>query len=172
MRTFYLAAEWSERTNGRSHGARLGPCPAYASNVDHLLALGGTGAGILLATLLIRWFRSVNPVELPPGNAVSLSLPVLLFAATLGGGSVLIFGLFPAWRSSEVDLNAALKDRERGAGAGDERKEHVARAGRADRALIDALCRGWITCGQSMANGIDPSGISHGPYTDGHSRAA
>ena len=82
-----------------------------------LLALGGTGAGILLATLLIHWFRSVNPVELPPGSAVSLSLPVLLFAATLGAGSVLIFGLFPAWRSSEVDLNAALKDRERSTGA-------------------------------------------------------
>ena len=78
-----------------------------------LLALGGTGAGILLATLLIHWFRSVNPVELPPGTDVSLSLPILLFAATLGAGSVLIFGLFPAWRSSEVDLNAALKDRER-----------------------------------------------------------
>jgi predicted permease len=78
-----------------------------------LLALGGTGAGILLATLLIHWFRSVNPVELPPGSAVSLSFPVLLFAATLGAGSVLIFGLFPAWRSSEVDLNAALKDKER-----------------------------------------------------------
>ena len=83
-----------------------------------LLALGGTGAGILLATLLIHWFRSVNPVELPPGSAVSLSLPVLLFAATLGAGSVLVFGLFPAWRSSEIDLNAALKDRERSTGAG------------------------------------------------------
>jgi putative ABC transport system permease protein len=82
-----------------------------------LLALGGTGAGILLATLLIHWFRSVNPVELPPGSDVSLSLPVLLFAATLGAGSVLIFGLFPAWRSSEVDLNAALKDRERSTAA-------------------------------------------------------
>jgi len=83
-----------------------------------LLALGGTGAGIVLATLLIHWFRSVNPVELPPGSDVSLSLPVLLFAATLGAASVLLFGLFPAWRSSEVDLNAALKDRERSTNAG------------------------------------------------------
>ena len=87
-----------------------------------LLALGGTGAGILLATFLIHWFRSVNPVELPPGTDVSLSLPVLLFAATLGAGSVLIFGLFPAWRSSEVDLNAALKDRERSADASGDAK--------------------------------------------------
>jgi predicted permease len=83
-----------------------------------VLALCGTGAGILLATLMMQWFRSVNPVELPPGNVVSLSLRVVVFAATLGAGSALAFGLLPAWRSSQVDLNAALKNRERGIGPG------------------------------------------------------
>ncbi len=82
-----------------------------------VLALGGTGAGILLAMLILDWFRSVNPVELPPGNVVALDWRVLLFAAALGMGSAVVFGLLPAWRGSQVDLNSVLKSGERGFGA-------------------------------------------------------
>jgi putative ABC transport system permease protein len=81
-----------------------------------MLALCGTGAGILLAVLMLRWFRAVNPVELPPGNVVSLHWQVLLFAALSGVASAVVFGLFPAWQASRVDLNSVLKNHERGAG--------------------------------------------------------
>ncbi len=83
-----------------------------------MLALGGTGAGMVLAELMLHWFRAVNPVELPPGNAVSLHWQVFLFAALTGVGSAVVFGLFPAWQSSRVDLNSVLKNNERGIGAG------------------------------------------------------
>jgi predicted permease len=79
-----------------------------------MLALCGTGTGILLAMLIVHWFRSVNPVELPPGSVVSLDWQVLLFAAVLGVGSAILFGLFPAWRAARIDLNFVLKNGDRG----------------------------------------------------------
>jgi predicted permease len=82
-----------------------------------MLALCGTGAGTLLAVLMLRWFQVVNPVELPPGNVVSLHWQVLLFAALSGVCSAIVFGLFPAWQASRVDLNSVLKNNERGIGA-------------------------------------------------------
>jgi predicted permease len=82
-----------------------------------MLAFCGTAVGILLAVLILRWFRAVNPVELPPGSIVSLDWRILLFAALLGIGSVVIFGLVPAWRASRADLNSVLKNSERGIGA-------------------------------------------------------
>ncbi len=82
-----------------------------------VLALCGTGTGVLLALLMLHWFRAVNPVELPPGNVVSLHWQVLLFAALLGFSSAIVFGLLPAWQASRVDLNSVLKNNQRGMGA-------------------------------------------------------
>jgi predicted permease len=78
-----------------------------------MLALCGTGVGIALAISMIRWFRNANPVELPPGNVVSLDWHVLLFAALLGVGSAIAIGLVPAWRASGVDPNFVLNNGER-----------------------------------------------------------
>jgi len=83
-----------------------------------VLAFGGILSGVMLALLLLHIFRSVNPVELPPGNVVALDWRVLLFSTALGIGSAIIFGLFPAWRGSRIDLNAALKSSDRSAGTG------------------------------------------------------
>ncbi|MGB6686921.1 MAG: FtsX-like permease family protein, partial [Terracidiphilus sp.] len=74
-----------------------------------LLALAGAASGILLAFGLLRWFRAINPIELPPGNAVVLDWRVLLFAAAIGICAAILFGLLPAWRGSRTDPNAALK---------------------------------------------------------------
>jgi predicted permease len=82
-----------------------------------VLALCGTGAGVLLALLVLHWFRAVNPVELPPGNVVSLHWQVLLFAAMSGVASAVVFGLLPAWQASRVDLNSVLKNNQGSTGA-------------------------------------------------------
>jgi predicted permease len=68
--------------------------------------------------LMLHWFCAVNPVDLPPGNGVSLDWQVLLFAALLGVGSAIVFGLFPAWKVSRVGLNSVLTNSQRGIGAG------------------------------------------------------
>ncbi len=82
-----------------------------------LLALAGTCAGVVLALLLLSWFRATNPIELPPGNTIALDWRVLLFSMILGVGSAVVFGVFPAWRGSQIDLNTMLKSGERDQGA-------------------------------------------------------
>lgn len=82
-----------------------------------MLASCGTAVGILLALLILQWFRAVSPVELPPSSIVSLDWRILLFAGLLGVGSVVVFGLVPAWRASRADLNSVLRNSERGIGA-------------------------------------------------------
>jgi predicted permease len=81
-----------------------------------MLAFCGTAVGILLPLLMLQCFRAINPVELPPGSVVSLDWRILLFAGLLGVGSVVVFGLVPAWRASRADLNSVLRNSERGIG--------------------------------------------------------
>jgi putative ABC transport system permease protein len=75
-----------------------------------LLSILGTLIGILIAVAAVRYFNSVNVVELPPGNPVAVNSQVLGFAIFLTTLTVLLFGLFPAWRASQVDLNEVLKE--------------------------------------------------------------
>jgi putative ABC transport system permease protein len=81
-----------------------------------MLALGGTSVGVVLAISMIHWFRNAKPVELPPGNLVSLDWRVLLFAALLGVGAAIAIGLIPAWRASGVDPNFVLNNGQRSIG--------------------------------------------------------
>ncbi len=81
-------------------------------------ALLGTG----LAALAVHYFQVVNPIDLPPGEKVELSLPVLGFTALLAVLTSLIFGFVPAWKSSRVDMNEALKAGGRG-GTADARRQ-------------------------------------------------
>ena len=105
--------------DGHSYCIGFRPCAAHPANVDRVVSAGPLrdGHGVLLALLMLHWFRAVNPVELPPGNVVSLHWQVLLFAALLGFSSAIVFGLLPAWQASRVDLNSVLKNNQRGMGA-------------------------------------------------------
>jgi predicted permease len=75
-----------------------------------LLSILGTLIGILIAVAAVGYFHSVNVVELPPGNPVAVNSQVLGFAIFLTTLTALLFGLFPAWRASQVDLNEVLKE--------------------------------------------------------------
>jgi putative ABC transport system permease protein len=74
-----------------------------------LLGFLGTVAGLIIAAVLVQWFRAVNPIELPPGVVITLDRGVLLFSALAGVVSSISFALFPAWRGSRTDVNAVLK---------------------------------------------------------------
>ena len=65
-----------------------------------LLAMLGTFTGVLFAVASVRYFNSANPVELPPGNQVTLNFHVLSFAALLAAVTGMFFGLVPAWRAA------------------------------------------------------------------------
>jgi predicted permease len=74
-----------------------------------LLACAGAFAGLLLVFVLLRWFRSTSPIELPPGVTVHLDVRILIFTIAVTLLSSLVFGLLPAWRAARVDPQAALK---------------------------------------------------------------
>jgi predicted permease len=79
-----------------------------------LLASAGGVLGVGLGYGAVRYFRAVNPVELPVGSEVRLNLAVLLYTAMVSLATALIFGLAPAWRSARLDLAASLKTGGRG----------------------------------------------------------
>jgi putative ABC transport system permease protein len=83
-----------------------------------LLAILGAVFGICLAIGGVRYFRAVNPVELPPGNPVTVNVQVLAFTVFLAILTGLLFGLVPAWKASRLDLNEVLKETGRGVGEG------------------------------------------------------
>jgi predicted permease len=75
-----------------------------------LLGALGAVAGILISVAALRCFHSADPVELPPGNHVTINSQVLAFAVFLTTMTTLLFGLLPAWRASQVDVNDVLKE--------------------------------------------------------------
>jgi putative ABC transport system permease protein len=74
-----------------------------------LLAMLGAVPGTMLAVAGVRYFQAANPVELPPGNPVTVNLRVLAFAACLSVVASIIFGLIPARNASKLDVNEMLK---------------------------------------------------------------
>ncbi len=79
-----------------------------------LAAIGGV-LGLAVAYAAVRYFQSVNPVELPVGADISLDPRVLLFALTVSALTAVIAGTAPAWKASRTDLNTAFKSAGRGA---------------------------------------------------------
>ncbi|MFL6440317.1 MAG: ABC transporter permease [Terriglobales bacterium] len=75
-----------------------------------LLSSAGALLGAFFAFAAMQLFRAKNPIELPPGNPVRLDWQVLAFTALLAIASAVLFGLAPAWRTTRLDLNEALKE--------------------------------------------------------------
>ncbi len=97
-----------------------------------IAALGGA-LGLWMAFGAVRYFQSVNPVELPVGANISIDPRVLLFAVGIAAITALAAGTAPAWKASRTDLNTALKSAGRGAIGGG------AHLGRAMAAMETAL---------------------------------
>ncbi len=87
-----------------------------------LLSLAAAMVGTGLAALAVHYFQVVNPIDLPPGEKVELSVPVLAFTAMLAVLTSLLFGFLPAWKASRIDLNDALKAGGRGSSADSRRQ--------------------------------------------------
>ncbi len=92
-----------------------------------LLAVAGTGLGVVLATWGIDAFCSYAPVGVPRLDEVQLNVRVLLFAVALAFGTTLVFGLAPALTVTRVDPARALREGGRG---------QTARAGRLGMGLV------------------------------------
>lgn len=79
-----------------------------------ILAILGGLLGLILAQWSVEALLALKPDELPRMDSIGLDLRVLGFTMLVAVLTGLIFGIAPAWSGSRVDLNAALKDGERG----------------------------------------------------------
>jgi putative ABC transport system permease protein len=79
-----------------------------------LLALLGGGVGFLLAIYGIDLLVALSPADLPRLAEVGVDFRVLAFTLGLSIISGVIFGVFPAWQATRVNINEELKESGRG----------------------------------------------------------
>ena len=75
-----------------------------------LLAVFGTGLGLLLAQWSLAAFRALGSGSVPRLATASLNAPVLEFSVAVTLVAAVIVGLAPALQASRSDIQAALKD--------------------------------------------------------------
>ena len=80
-----------------------------------LLAAIGGAAGVMVALAMVKYFVHANPIELPVGSDVAVSVPVLVFTVLLTMATALVFGIAPAWSGSRAGVNTGLRAAGRGA---------------------------------------------------------
>ncbi len=92
-----------------SLGAARGRLVQQLLTESVLLSFAGAAAGLLLAFVGVRLFRSFNPAGVPLVNQVQLDWSVLLFTCTISLAVGVLFGLAPALQSARKDLQSALQ---------------------------------------------------------------
>ncbi len=75
-----------------------------------LLALGGGALGLLLALWVVDVLRVAGPSSIPRLQDVAINSQALWFTLGLSVLTGILFGLAPAWQSSNPDLHNALKN--------------------------------------------------------------
>jgi predicted permease len=75
-----------------------------------LLGLAGGAVGLLLAFWGLGWMQALGSKSVPRLHEIRIDAGVLLFTMGLSILSAILFGLFPATRAANVDLQTELKD--------------------------------------------------------------
>jgi putative ABC transport system permease protein len=83
-----------------------------------VLAVAGAVAGLALARIGIVVLQGIGPANLPRLQDVAIDARVLAFTALTAMGSVILFGLLPAFRASRPDVTEVLRRTGRVAGLG------------------------------------------------------
>ncbi|MEP7270751.1 MAG: ABC transporter permease [Acidobacteriota bacterium] len=82
-----------------------------------LLGLTGGVVGLLLAAWLVKALVALGPTTVPRLGEIQVDSSTLLFTLLIALVTSVAFGLFPALRASNPDLNNALKESGRGSSA-------------------------------------------------------
>ena len=75
-----------------------------------LLALLGGGAGVLLASFGTDALIAITPEGIPRMREASLDGRVLFFTLAIATLTGVVMGIVPAWQTSQLDLQSALKE--------------------------------------------------------------
>jgi ABC-type antimicrobial peptide transport system permease subunit len=79
-----------------------------------LLALGGGVLGLLVGKVALRAFAALNPEQFNFWGPVHLDLRISVIILVAALGTSILFGLFPAFEATSVDLRSALSEAGRG----------------------------------------------------------
>ena len=79
-----------------------------------LLAAGGGLLGILIGQFALQGLLAVNPQEFGTWADIHLDARVMAAMLLISLATSILFGLFPAWDATSVDLRSALADTSRG----------------------------------------------------------
>ncbi len=107
--------EWAVRL---AVGAGLGQILRDNLAESLLLSLTGGLLGSLLAAWLVALVRASAPFDLPRVNELHIDLGSLAFALGISIFSAVLFGLWPAWRSTKTDPQEVLQSSSRSATEG------------------------------------------------------
>ena len=91
-------------------GATQGRVVRQLLTESFLLAIAGGGLGLLFADWGTNAALGLLPSALPRAEEIGLDRHVLLFVLLLSVAAGLVFGLFPALRTSKQDLHTTLKE--------------------------------------------------------------
>jgi predicted permease len=74
-----------------------------------LLAILGSGAGVVMAFWLVSVVAASIPIELPFWIRIDLNPGVLIFAVVISSLTALLAGSLPAWQAARVGISQTLK---------------------------------------------------------------
>ncbi|HKE20134.1 MAG TPA: ABC transporter permease [Kofleriaceae bacterium] len=128
-----------------------------------LLAMAGGALGLVVAAWGTPAALSLLPDQLPRADQISLDAGVLLFALALSLASGIVFGLAPALRATEPNLQQALRDGGRGASGARHRGRDVLIALQMAMVLVLLIGAGLMVRTLSrlwqVSPGIEPAGV-------------
>jgi predicted permease len=148
-------------------GASRGRVVRQLLTESTLLALAGGGLGLLLAAWGTRAAIAVLPAALPRAEQVGLDARVLLFTAGLSLLAGVLFGLTPALKTSQPDLQETLKQGGRGGGGARHRMQSVFVVSEMSLALVLLIGAGLTIRSLAKLWSVDPGFNSHNVLTFG-----
>ena len=154
-RSTLQASEMSIRT---ALGASRWRLLRQALTESALLAFTGGLVGLLLAIWSIDLLKAVGSEMLPQLQTVELSLTALVFTLALSLVTALLFGVAPAWQSSQPNLTEALKadGRTFSAGMRRTRLRSVLVVSEIAFALVLLMCAGLLIRTVVQLQRVDP----------------
>jgi predicted permease len=121
-----------------------------------LLGIASGGVGLLLAVWGTHAALGLVPVALPRIDEIGLDFRVLAFATALSLLSGTLFGLVPAWKTSQADPQTALKEGGRGATGAHNRAQSAFVVAEMAVALVLLIGAGLMVRSLARLANVDP----------------
>lgn len=148
-------------------GASQGRVVRQSLTESVLLGAAGGGLGVLLAAWGTRAAIGVLPAALPRAEQVGLDARVLIFSAGLSLLAGVLFGLSPALKTSQPDLQETLKQGGRGTSGARHRMQSAFVVAEMSLALVLLIGAGLTIRSLAKLWSVDPGFHTHNVLTFG-----